>query len=93
MLLGDQIRMKFGNKGICLLGSIFNNKPIILCAITDTLLGRFHAGDIVKEVGSKIDGGGGGKAHIACAGGKDITLLDSALEFGKILIYNRLNNE
>lgn len=40
-----------------------------------------------------MGGGGGGKPHLAQAGGKDIKLLTDALEFGKDLIYNRVKNE
>ena len=92
MVLGDQIRDKFNKKGISLLGTIIDSKPMILCAITDSLLDTFHAGNIVKEVGGKMGGGGGGKAHIAKAGGKDPAILKKALAFGKSIIYSELNN-
>ena len=69
------------------------NKPIVLCVVSDSLLKMFHAGDIVREVGGKMNGGGGGKPHIAQAGGKDVSLLSDALNYGKELIYNRVKNE
>ena len=40
-----------------------------------------------------MNGGGGGKPHLAQAGGKDISLLPDVLKFGKELIINRLKNE
>ena len=61
--------------------------------VSDSLLKMFHAGDVVREVGSRMNGGGGGKPHIAQAGGKDIALLSDALSYGKELIYNRVKNE
>ena len=91
--LGDQIRNRLKNNGISLIGIKNKNKPVVLCVISDSLLKMFHAGDIVREVGSRMKGGGGGKPHIAQAGGKDIALLSDALNYGKELIYNRVKNE
>ena len=91
--LGDQIRNRLKNNGIGLIGMKNKNKPVVLCVVSDSLLEMFHAGDVVREVGSRMNGGGGGKPHIAQAGGKDIALLSDALSYGKELIYNRVKNE
>ena len=91
--LGDQIRNKLKNNGIALIGMINKDKPVVLCSVSDSLLDMFNAGEIVREVGSKMNGGGGGKPHLAQAGGKDTKLLPEALNFGKKLIYNRVENE
>ena len=91
--LGDQIRNKLKNNGIALIGMINKDKPVVLCSVSDSLLDMFNAGEIVREVGSKMNGGGGGKPHLAQAGGKDAKLLPEALNFGKKLIYNRVENE
>jgi alanyl-tRNA synthetase len=40
---------------------------------------KYHAGDIVNQVAKVAGGGGGGKASIAQAGGKDKGKLDEAL--------------
>jgi alanyl-tRNA synthetase len=39
-----------------------------------------------------MGGGGGGKPHLATAGGKDISKLDAALESGKKLIIETLGD-
>ena len=86
--MGDQFRKIFKADGIALIGTIQNDKPMIMCAVTDDLTDKIEAGKIVQEVGILMGGGGGGKPHIATAGGKDIDCLNSALEKGKELIHS-----
>ena len=69
--LGDQFRNKCKNNGIIVLSSIIEDKINIMCSITDNLTSFLDARDIAKKIGKKIDGGGGGKIHIATAGGKN----------------------
>jgi len=64
---------------------------MIMCAVTDDLTDRIQAGKIVQEVGILMGGGGGGKPHIATAGGKDIDCLDNVLEKGKELIQSLID--
>ena len=85
--MGDQFRETFQGGGVALIGTIHDNKPIIMCVVTDDLTDKIQAGKIVQEVGSLMGGGGGGKPHIAIAGGKNIDSLDDALEKGKELIH------
>ena len=49
--------------------------------VTDDLIqGRvIKAGDVVREVAKLAGGSGGGKAHLAQAGGRDPAKLDGAL--------------
>ena len=42
----------------------------------------------MKEIGGIMGGGGGGKPHIATAGGSDIKLLQDALNHGKNIIQS-----
>ncbi|MDY6820278.1 MAG: alanine--tRNA ligase [Deferribacterota bacterium] len=56
------------------------NKIFILCGLTNNLLDRFDARDIVKNLSSIIDGGGGGKKELAQAGGKNINRLNDMIE-------------
>ena len=74
--LGDQFRSKFKDNGIIILSSIVEDKINIMCAITDNLTSIINASEISKQIGKKIDGGGGGKKHIATAGGKNIMKID-----------------
>ena len=75
--LGDQFRAKFKDSGIIVLSSVFDDKINIMCAITDNLTSVIDASEISKQIGKKIDGGGGGKKHIATAGGKNIMKIDN----------------
>tara|TARA_B110000014_G_scaffold264275_1_gene264560 strand:+ start:2650 stop:5259 length:2610 start_codon:yes stop_codon:yes gene_type:complete len=74
--LGDQFRDKHKNNGILILSSKQDDKLNVMCAITDDLISSIDASNIAKEIGTKIDGGGGGKKHIATAGGKNIINTD-----------------
>jgi len=74
--LGDQFRSKFKDNGIIILSSVVEDKINIMCAITDSLTSVINASEISKQIGKKIDGGGGGKKHIATAGGKNIMKID-----------------
>ena len=58
----------------------------IMCAMTDDLTQKLSASEIVKEIAKKIDGGGGGKKHMATAGGKNILSSYEILDFSKKLL-------
>ena len=90
--MGDQFRKKFKMGGIALIGTIQNDKPMVMCAVTDDLTNRIQADKIVKKVGLLIGGGGGGKSHIATAGGNDIESLNDALEKGEKLIQSLIKD-
>ena len=66
------------------LGSAFGDKPSLMVA-----LGQQHidagknAGNIVRTAGKEIQGGGGGQAALATAGGKNLQGLDSAMAVAK----------
>ena len=91
--LGDQFRNKLKKSGVALIGTIYNNKPMVMCAVTDDLTNKIMAEKIVQEVGIIIGGGGGGKPHLATAGGNKIEKLDEALRNGKEIIKILINQE
>ena len=78
-ILSDQFRGKVKSKGVMLLGIIKNEKPMIVCSVTDDLTDKYNASDIVKIAAKYIDGGGGGKSHFAKAGGKNKDFLEKAI--------------
>ena len=87
--LGDQFREKCKVDGISVLCSIEGDKINVMCAITDNLTSIIDAGKIAKDIGKKIDGGGGGKKHIATAGGKNIIKIDALFKYiNEYLISN-----
>ncbi|HUH34984.1 MAG TPA: alanine--tRNA ligase [Moheibacter sp.] len=66
-----------------------DGKPSITVAISDDLVAadkKWNAGQIVRELAKEIQGGGGGQAFFATAGGKDSQGLDKALSKAKVLI-------
>ncbi len=72
---------------VIVLGTIYDNKPVFLAAVTPDLVARgYHAGEIVKQVAMVTGGSGGGKARFAQAGGKYKGKLDEALRLVKSLI-------
>lgn len=88
--LGDQLRAILG-RGVGVLGAVIDEKPSSVCVVTDDLIeSGVKAGDIVRNIGKELGGGGGGKAHLATAGGKDPAKLDDALLRAEELIRNTL---
>ena len=84
--LGDQIFNKLSN-GIAVLFSEGEEKPMALIVVAKKLNeSGIVAGDLAREIGSFMGGGGGGKPHMATAGGKDNSLLDLAIRKTKDLI-------
>jgi len=84
--LGDQIFNKLSN-GIAVLFSEGEEKPMALIVVAKKLNeSGIVAGDLAREIGSFMGGGGGGKPHMATAGGKDNSLLNLAIRKTKDLI-------
>lgn len=77
--LADKLRDKLGS-GIVVLGADKDGKALLLVAVTKDLVGRFKAGDIVRELAKEVGGSGGGKPDMAQAGGPDAAHLGRALE-------------
>jgi len=57
-------------------------KPMLTCYISKELVTErnFNAGQVVRELGKHISGGGGGQPFFATAGGKDVLGIPEALE-------------
>lgn len=84
--MGDLLRDKLGS-AVIVLGTVCDGKPVFIATVTSDLLNKgFHAGDIVKQVSGVTGGGGGGKATMAQAGGKDKGKIDEALGLVKQLV-------
>jgi alanyl-tRNA synthetase len=78
--IGDALRAKL-QSGVGVLGTVIDGKAALVAVVTDDLVkgGRLQAGAIVGAVARLVGGGGGGRPHLATAGGKDAGALDSAL--------------
>lgn len=70
------------------LGVVIDGKPQLTVAIDDELVKakNYNAGQIVRELAKDIQGGGGGQAFYATAGGKDASGLDKALARAKSFV-------
>ncbi len=66
----------------CVIGTVDNDRPLISVMMSDNLVKErgLNAGQIVREAGKLIQGGGGGQPHYATAGGKKADGLSQAVE-------------
>ena len=79
--------------GVVVLGSVFENRPNFVAAVTEDLVKRgLDAGKIVKAVAKVVGGGGGGKPSLAQAGGKDPTRVSEALAQVRAIVAANLAN-
>ncbi len=78
--MGDALRSGL-KSGVAVVGSVVDGKVAFLAVVTDDLIkGRgLRAGDIVKRVAKVAGGSGGGKPHLAQAGGKDPAKIPAAI--------------
>ena len=89
---GDKLLAQI-DSGIGVLFSSGDEKPFAVIVLTDDLINQgLDAGELAKEIGSFMGGGGGGKPHLATAGGRDKGLINSAIDQTKNLISNKLNS-
>lgn len=76
---------ELGNLGTNLflvLATAEENKPMLTCYISKELVAskNLNAGQVVRELGKYIQGGGGGQPFFATAGGKNVDGIKEALE-------------
>ena len=83
----DTVRNRMEAPGAIVIGTVNDGKPVIMAAGTDEAVAAgFHAGNVIKAIAPKIQGGGGGKATMAQAGGKDPAGLDAALDAAREML-------
>ena len=92
--VGDALRAKL-TSGVGVLGAVIDGKVALVCVVTDDLLKdkKLHAGTIVGEVAKRLGGGGGGRPHLATAGGRDISRLDEVLSGVPAIIEGMINKQ
>jgi len=87
---GDKLLEKIGS-GIGILFSSGDDKPFAVVVLTDDLIKNgLNAGKLAKEIGAFMGGGGGGKPHLATAGGRDKILVKNAIDQTRKLISKSL---
>ena len=82
---------ELGNLGTNLflvLATAEDHKPMLTCYISKELVAskNLNAGQVVRELGKYIQGGGGGQPFFATAGGKNVEGIKEALEKAKDFI-------
>ncbi len=77
--LAFQLRGEITEKLIVVIGSVDADKPLLTVSVSDDLTQQFNAGQLVREAAKLIQGGGGGQAHYATAGGKNKDGLQQAV--------------
>jgi alanyl-tRNA synthetase len=83
-------RMKEGiGSGIIVLGAKKAGKVMLICLVTQDLLDRFKAGEIISRLSGVVGGKGGGRADMAQGGGSRTEKLGRALES----VYELIENE
>jgi alanyl-tRNA synthetase len=76
----DKLRDGLKSQGVGVIGASLAGKASLIVVVTDDLIARgVHAGNIVRDVAKFVNGGGGGKPHLAQAGGKDPDKIPDAL--------------
>lgn len=67
--LADSLRTQLV-RGVVLLATLQKDKPFLILAVTDALISQgIKAGDLIGDVARLVGGKGGGKPHLAQAGG------------------------
>ncbi|OJX41499.1 MAG: alanine--tRNA ligase [Chloroflexi bacterium 44-23] len=88
----DRFRSRY-KSGVVVLGSVQNNKPVLIVAVTEDLVSRgLNAGNIVKTLSEMLGGGGGGRPTLAQAGGKDAEKLPEAISLAISVITAQLKS-
>ena len=92
--MGKDLTTEIQNKqssAIVLLGARFDSKANLWLALPKALTDQgWDASQMIKPLAAHIQGGGGGKAHFANAGGKNAEGLAAALEEGQATLEGAL---
>ncbi|MDM7858027.1 alanine--tRNA ligase [Thiopseudomonas acetoxidans] len=76
--LVDQLKNKLGS-GVILLGSLLDDRVVLVAGVTKDLTARFKAGDLMRQAAAQVGGKGGGRPDMAQGGGTDASQLATAL--------------
>jgi alanyl-tRNA synthetase len=87
----DTLRARL-KRGAALLALAGGGKLTFVAAVTDDLVAekKLNASDLVKRVAQVAGGSGGGKPHLALAGGKDPAKLADALAAARAALQQAL---
>jgi alanyl-tRNA synthetase len=88
----DRLRASL-KRGAAVLALAGGGKLTFVAAVTDDLVAekKLNASELVKRVAQVTGGSGGGKPHLALAGGKDATKLADALDEARRVLREALD--
>lgn len=86
----DQLKGKLKSGAIVLAASEGENKVSLIAGVTQDLIARVKAGELVNFVASQVGGKGGGRPDMAQAGGTDAAALPKALASVRGWVEERL---
>ncbi|MGH2545081.1 MAG: DHHA1 domain-containing protein, partial [Ardenticatenaceae bacterium] len=87
--VGDWLKDKLGS-GVVVLGAVINDRPTINVSVTSDLVeSGIDARALAQSMGKAMGGGGGGRADLAQAGGRDANRLDEALSLAERLVREK----
>jgi alanyl-tRNA synthetase len=82
---GDELRRRAKSAAV-VLGSVAEDKLNFVVMLTDDLVAKgLHAGNLAKQIGKEMGGGGGGRPDVATCGG-DPQRIDAGLSKAKELL-------
>ncbi len=73
----DTLKSKYSDYVFALIGE--NGLPIVV-SVGGNAKGKYHAGNIVRNIASILEGSGGGRDDFACGAGKNINKVNDALK-------------
>ncbi|UCE22050.1 MAG: alanine--tRNA ligase [Candidatus Aminicenantes bacterium] len=88
--LADSLKQKIGS-GVVVLGAASGKKVFLVTAVTKDCVARLKADELVKEIASRLDGGGGGRPDFAQAGGTKPEQLEKVLEESYTIIEKMIS--
>ncbi len=74
----DQLKTKLGT-AVIILASVNNDKVTLIAGVTQDIIDKIRAGDLVAHVAGQVGGKGGGRADMAQGGGNQLQHLKTAL--------------
>jgi alanyl-tRNA synthetase len=79
--IGDKLREKL-RSGVGFIYAVIDDKVSLVATVSDDLVkeNKLSAGKIAGDAAKILGGGGGGKPHLASAGGKDVSKINEAIE-------------
>jgi alanyl-tRNA synthetase len=88
--LAERVRGKLGDAAV-VLGGASDGKVALVAMVSDAAVERgVSAAEVVRDAAKLVGGGGGGRANVAQAGGRDAARLDDALAAARAAIAERL---